>query len=114
MVERWDRTKRYNISSYMQISSDYMYHSLGRDISDKELGIIVTQIRKYLSTSFIRAQSLCLINRLSYLGEGAQAAAGRRQLAARLEEGRRRDRQAHHLAHVRGQGLSRAGQIFVP
>ena len=45
------------------------------------------------------------------VGEGA---AVRRQLAARLEEGRRRDRQAHHLAHVRGQGLSRAGQIFVP
>jgi hypothetical protein len=88
--------------------------ALGRDISDKELGIIVTQIRKYLSTSFIRAQGLCLINRLSYLGEGAQAAAGRRQLAASLEEGRRRDRQAHHLAHVRGRGLSREGQIFVP
>ena len=47
--------------------------ALGRDISDKELGIIVTQIRKYLSTSFIRAQGLCLINRLSYLGEGAQS-----------------------------------------
>ena len=45
--------------------------ALGRDISDKELGIVVTQIRKYLSTSFIRAQGLCLINRLSYLGEGA-------------------------------------------
>ena len=32
------------------------------------MGIIVTQIRKYLSTSFIKAQSLCLINMLSYLG----------------------------------------------
>jgi hypothetical protein len=61
---------------------------------------------QYPSTSFIRAQSLCLINRLSYLGEGAQAAAGRRKLAARLEEGRRRDRQAHH------QGLSRAGRYL--
>jgi hypothetical protein len=30
-------------------------------------------------------QRLCLINRLSFLGKGAQAAAGRRQLAARLE-----------------------------
>ena len=47
--------------------------ALGRDISDKELGIVVTQIRKYLITSFVRAQSLCLINRLSFLGEGAQA-----------------------------------------
>jgi hypothetical protein len=87
--------------------------ALGRDISDKELGIVVTQIRKYLSTSFVRAQSLCLINRLSFLGEGAQAAAGRRDLANRLEEGRRRDRQAHVLAHVRGLGLQRVGQLFV-
>ena len=57
-------------------------------------GVIVNQIRKYLSNSFVRAQSLCLINRLSYLGEGAQAAAGRRIVARQLEEGRRRDRQA--------------------
>ena len=87
--------------------------ALGREVSDKELGIVISQIRKFLSTSFIRAQSLCLINRLSFLGEGAQAAAGRRSLAARLEEGRRRERQAHYMAHVRGRGLSREGQIFV-
>ena len=86
--------------------------ALGRDLSDKELGIVVTQVRKYLCTSFIRAQSLCLINRLCFLGEGAVAAAGRRDLARRLEEGRRRDRQATFLAHIRGRGLSREGQIF--
>ena len=54
--------------------------ALGREMSDKELGIIVTQVRKYLSTSFIWAQSLCLINRLSFLGEGVQAVAGRRSV----------------------------------
>ena len=47
------------------------------------------------------------------LGEGEKAAAGRRDLAKRLEEGRRRERQASYLAHVRGQGLSCSGQIFV-
>ena len=87
--------------------------ALGREMSDKELGIIVTQVRKYLSTSFIRAQSLCLINRLSFLDEGAQAATGRRSVAKQMEEGRRRERQAHYLAHVRGRGLSREGQIFI-
>ena len=87
--------------------------SLGRQMSEKELGIIVNQVRRYLSSSFIRAQSLCLINRLSYLGEGAQAAAGRRVVARQLEEGRRRDRQATYMAHIRGRGLSREGQIFV-
>jgi hypothetical protein len=68
---------------------------------------------KYLSTSFIRAQSLCLINRQSFLGEGAQAAARRRSVAKQLEEGRRRERQAHYLAHIRGRGLSHEGQIFI-
>ena len=87
--------------------------ALGRDMSDKELGIVVSQVRKYLSTSFVRAQSLCLLNRLCFLGEGAVAAAGRRDLTRRLEEGRRRDRQASYMAHIRGRGLSREGQIFV-
>ena len=87
--------------------------SLGRDLSDKELGIVVTQVRKYLSTSFIRAQGLCLLNRLCFLGEGAREAAGRRDLARRLEEDRRRERLAHYMAHVRGHGLSREGHIFV-
>ena len=84
-----------------------MARALGRQMSDKELGIIVNQVRKYLSTSFVRAQSLCLINRLSYLGEGAQAAAGRRIVARQLEEGRRRDRQATYMAHIRDVSTTR-------
>ena len=87
--------------------------ALGREASDKELGLVVTQVRKYLSVAFIRAQSLCLVNRLGFIGEGAKAAAGRRELVKRLEEGRKRERQAHFLAHIRGQGLSRVGQLFV-
>ena len=74
-----------------------------------ELGVIINQVRKYLSTSFIRAQSLCLINRLCYPGEGVQAAAGRRSVAKQMEESRRRDRQATYMAHIRGRGLSREG-----
>ena len=74
---------------------------------------MVAQVRKNLSLTFIRAQSLYLLNRLGFLGEGAKAAAGRRDLAKRMEEGRRRERQASYLAHEHGQGLSRSGQIFV-
>ena len=36
----------------------------GRDISDRELGLITTQIRKDLATAFVRVQSLCLLIRL--------------------------------------------------
>ena len=85
---------------------------MGREGSDNELGVIIGQIRKFLSASFIRAQNLCLLNRLGFLGEGAKAAAGRRDLAKRLEERRKRERVAHFEAHVRGRGLSRVGQPF--
>jgi hypothetical protein len=52
--------------------------ALGRDLSDKELGIVVTQMRKYLSTFLIRAKNLCLLNRLCFLG---------RELWQQLERG---------------------------
>ena len=86
---------------------------MGREGSDNELGVIVGQKRRKMSTAFIKAQSLCLLNRLGFLGEGARAAAGRRDLAKRLEERRKRDNIAHFEAHVRGRGLARMGQIFV-
>ena len=85
----------------------------GREASENEQGIIISQIRKFLSTAFVRAQSLCLINRLAHLGDGAKAAAGRRNLTKRLEIGTKREREAHFAAHIRGMGLSRVGQIFV-
>ena len=44
---------------------------------------------------------------------GPKEDAGKKDLANRLEEGRRRERQAHYLAHILRQGLSRMGQIFV-
>ena len=86
----------------------------GRPASDNELGVVISQIRKFLSTAFIRAQSLCLLNRLCFLGKGAKEAAGRRDLARRLEISRKRDLQAHYQAHIRGSGLARSGLIFVP
>ena len=82
--------------------------------SDDELDSIIAQIRKYSTSAFVRAQSRCLLNRLCFLGVGAKAAAGRRDRARRLEVLRKRDLVAHFQAHIRGQGLSRAGQIFVP
>ena len=86
----------------------------GRQTSDRELGALIAQTRKFLSVAFTRAQGLCLLNRLGFLGEGARAAAGRRDMAHRNEAQRQRDLQAHYQAHVRGRGLSRVGQVFVP
>ena len=84
----------------------------GQEASDWELGEAMGQIRRALSLDAVRAQSLCLLARLCYLGEGAHAAADRRQQAAREEENRRRDQMAHYMAHIRGRGVSRAGEVF--
>jgi hypothetical protein len=82
----------------------------GRPASDNKLGVEISQIRKFLSTAYIRAQGLCLLNRLRFIGKGAKEAAGRRNPARRLE----RDLQAHYQAHIRGSGLAWSGLIFVP
>ena len=84
----------------------------GRPASENELGVVISQIRKFLSTAFIRAHGLCLLNRLCFLG--AKEAAGRRDLARRLEISRKRDLQAHNQSHIRCSGLARSGLIFVP
>ena len=80
---------------------------------DWELGEVMGQIRRALSLDFVRAQALCTIARIGQLGEGARAAGQRRQQATREEEGRRREREAHYLAHIRGRGVDRAGDIYV-
>ena len=86
----------------------------GWEGGEGELGLVMGQIRRTLSCAFVRAQSLCLLARLGQLGPGARTAAERRGVAQRVEISRRREAQAHWLAHIRGRGLGRAGMVFVP
>ena len=86
--------------------------SRGVPPSDRQLGIEISQIRRTLSATFVRAQSVCLLSRLSYLGKLGMAAGQRRMDMHRREEERRRERDGHYLAHIRGRGLSRTGQVF--
>lgn len=86
----------------------------GWEGGDGEHGLLIGQIRRRLPCAFIRAQSLCLLSRLCQLGPGARLAAERRGDARRAETARRREAQAHWLAHVRGRGLGRAGMVFIP
>ena len=71
----------------------------------------IGQIRRVLSTTFVRAQALCLLSRVSQLGPGARSANDRRVLAQRLEQGRARERSANYWAHIRGRGV-KFGDIF--
>ena len=70
------------------------------------------ETRRALSVTIVRANALCLLERLSQLGPGAGAAAKRRQVAVRMEERRRQDRQAFDLAW-QARGTSRVGRAFV-
>ena len=85
----------------------------GRPASDRELGAVIGQIRRVLSVTCIRSQGTCLLSRVRNMGEGTRSAAGRRVLAIRVEENRRREQAAHHSAHIRGRGLSLVGEHFV-
>ena len=78
-----------------------------------DLGQIMGEIRRAVSVSVVRAHSLCLLERLAYLGPGARAAGQRRQLTMQLEEGRRREVQAYRLARA-AHGIRRVGRAFVP
>ena len=86
----------------------------GWEGGEGEMGQVIGQIRRKLSCTFIRAQSLCLLARIGQLGPGAKIAAERRSEAKRAETARRREAQAHWQAHIRGRGLGRVGMMFVP
>jgi hypothetical protein len=84
----------------------------GRERADWELGTVVAEMRRFLSCSIVRAQGLCLLSRLCYLGDGSKSAAQRRAQSKRGEEGRRQEARAFFHSHVRGRGMSHVGQIF--
>ena len=56
-----------------------------------QLGMLMGEIRRSASVCVVRAQAVCLLERLAFLGPGARAAADRRQGNLRLVERRRRE-----------------------
>ena len=85
----------------------------GREASEEELGFIVGQIRRALSTTAVRAQAQCLVARLNCVGPGFSQAAKRRKWMANEEERMRRDRLAQWIGRERGQNLVRRGQFML-
>ena len=77
-----------------------------------QLGLVTGAIRRSVSVCVVRAQQVCLVERLAFLGPGARAAAQRRQMTLRLEERRRREAQAYELV-FQARGLGREGRAFV-
>ena len=75
--------------------------------------LVTGDIRRALSVTVVRANSLCLLDRLTQVGPGAGAAARRRAGALVLEGRRRRDLQAFDIAW-RDRGAGRVWRACVP
>ena len=73
-----------------------------------QLGLVMGEVRRAASVCVVRAQHLCLLDRLAFLGPGAMC----RQVTLRLGERRRRDAQAYQQAFL-GRGLGREGRAYV-
>ena len=86
----------------------------GEEGQEGELGFVMVQVRRILSCTFVRAQSLCLLARLGQVGPRARGAAERRAVVQRLEWARKREAEGHWLAHIRGRGLGHKGMFFIP
>ena len=78
----------------------------GMEQGPDQLGMVTGEIRRAVTVCVVRAQQVCLLERLSFLGRGARAAAERRQANIHLVERRRREAQAYQLA-FQGRALGR-------
>ena len=77
----------------------------------KELSLVTSYLRRRLSSSIMRANVKCLLERLVMVGEG-QGQAGRRRLWARREEEQARlEREAQWHERLTGRNLSRRGDF---
>ena len=85
----------------------------GREGSDQERSLIMQQLRRELSTAGAKANSACLIGRVSRIGEGHRLAAKRRMWVRREEEIREEASKAHWLANIRGRGIIRGVGEFI-
>ena len=84
-----------------------------RRSEEAEVAMYTGQVRRLLSVEGVRSQARCLLDRLRGLGDGAAAAAKRRQWAEREEQRLGRERQAHLLSLSQGYHPLRTGHFLL-
>ena len=75
----------------------------------KEKGEVVGELRVHLSVACLRASMGLILTRMNQVGEGAALVGKRREVGRQVEEARRRQREAQHLARVWGGPMVRKG-----
>ena len=83
----------------------------GKPRSKQELGIIVGQIRRRLSSAAIKAQVECLLSKIHQVGPGNAQLAKKREWAVMEDERMRRERGAQWLLKYEGVQTLRKGFI---
>jgi hypothetical protein len=76
----------------------------GREGTERERSIFLSQLRRELSTVGAKAQSSCLLGRVARVGEGHRAAAWVRKEGERRED----TMKAHWVANVRERGVNQS------
>ena len=74
------------------------------------LGQVVGQHRRVISTCAVRAAAMCTLARVAKISPAAKAAAGRRQVAMRLEREMIEDNRAQWMAGLQSPGWARRGR----
>ena len=64
---------------------DHLCRSTSRPELESQLCVVVSQYRRLLSTTIVRAQAQCLISRIGVITPQARDAAKRREVAGRME-----------------------------
>ena len=125
-LRSYPRLQGYVVGSFSEASEDlhklvnlcaesrgkYLAQSSGYATSSREMSQIVGQVRRKLSTAFIRAIGLCTLNRVTNTGSNSQAAAKRREWVIREEIQMKKERKAYWSAFVLGGGLKNPSAHF--
>ena len=88
----------------------FLCRSTGRQDTEYLLSQEVSRYRRLVSTSAVRAAALCTLARVGEISPAAKAAAGRRQVAMRLEREMREEAKAQWMAGLQGPGWARRGR----
>ena len=81
--------------------------------NEAALAALTGQVRRQLSLVSARAQARLLLDRVAVLGQGAEAAMGRRRWVEVEERRMGREQRAHLLALEQGRAVLRRGDIFL-
>ena len=97
------------IQSCAESKVAHICRSTGRQESENELGVIVGQYRRLISTVAVRAQARCALARVGLISPAARNAAKRRQWSQKLARDMREERSAQWMASLQGPGWAKRG-----